>query len=277
MNNRYVEIFKIKVDNFLTEMDSSRKLYEDVSKHNNLLHAGEYGMYKERSLREFLKFIIPYKYEITDGYLINSLNETSTQCDLIVFDKLNTPLIEFGNRFQFIPVESVGAIGEVKSVLSKNEFFDAVIKLSKTKAICTPSEESVRLNPLHKKELFSPFAFLICDEVKGINNDFTFNDLVKDLAKHYSDEKIAVNNFFNIIICLSQNKAIGYRTSQALENPDVVEGTKIYYPHIWGMDMNGSIVNCADQYTLLREFATALSSNLHHRQMSFPDPGTYFW
>src|SRR3546814_566348 len=112
MNKRYFHIFKIKVDNFITELDRAKSLYEDLLKKNNLIHAGEYGMYKERTFRELIKFIVPYKYEITDGYIINSSDETSTQCDLILFDKLHTPLIEIGNRFQFIPVESVVAIGE---------------------------------------------------------------------------------------------------------------------------------------------------------------------
>jgi len=129
MNKRYFKIFKIKVDNFIMEMDSAKSLYEDLSKKNKLIHSGEYGMYKERSLKELIKFIIPFKYETTDGYIINSTDETSTQCDLILFDKLNTPLIEFGNRFQFIPAESVAAIGEVKSTLSKNEFIETAIKL----------------------------------------------------------------------------------------------------------------------------------------------------
>ena len=277
MNKRYLEIFKIKVDNFISDLERAKNLYEDLSKKNNLIHSGEYGMYKERTLRELIKFIVPYKYEITDGYVINSSDETSTQCDIILFDKVNTPLIEFGSRFQFIPVESVMAIGEVKSTLTKSQFIDTAIKLSKNKQICKPSIEYSKLNPDCKMELFVPFSFIICDDIIGINDVYTFKDLVKDLAKKYEEENIEVNNYFNIIICLSHLKAIGYRTSCDFKNPDVPEGTKLYYPFRWGNVMNGSIVNCTDKYNLIREFASSLAQSLNQRGEYFPDPVDYLW
>lgn len=277
MNERYIEIFKIKVDNFLSEMERSKSLYEDLSKKNNLIHAGEYGMYKERTLKELIEFIKPFKYEITDGYIINSHNETSTQCDLIIFDKLNTPLIEFGDRFQFIPSESVAAIGEVKSTLSKNDLIETAIKLSKNKELSRPSKEYLKINANYNEELFAPFSFIICDKITGINDSYTFKDLIKDLAKRYEKENIDVNNYFNIIISLSDKKAFGYRTSKEYKNPNVQEGTKIYYPKRFGDIMNGSIVNCTDQYNLIREFASALANSLHQRPQYFSDSVDYLW
>lgn len=277
MNKRYIEVFKTRVDNFISEIGRSKSLYEDLNKKNNLLHAGEYGMYKERTLRELIEFIKPFKYETTDGYIINSHNETSTQCDLILFDKLNTPLINFGDRFQFIPAESVAAIGEVKSTLSKNDFFETAIKLSKNKGLCKPSNEYTEVTANFNKELFSPFSFIICDSISGINEKYTFKDLIKELAEIYKSEGIDVNNYFNIIIVLSDKKAFGYRTSKEYQDPNVPEGTKIYSPIRFGDVMNGSIVYCTDHYNLIREFATALSSSLHQRPIYFPDPVDYLW
>jgi len=277
MNKRYFEIFKIKIDNFLNEMNKSKPLYEDLSKQNKLLHAGEYGMYKERSLKELLEFIIPVKYQTTDGYIINSFDETSTQCDLILFEKLNTPLIEFGDRFQFIPAESVSAIGEVKSTLSKEEFIKTAIKLSKNKELCKPSKEYTKLTPDYNKELFSPFSFIICDKITGINANYTFKDLIKELASRYQHENIDVNNYFNIIISLTDKKAFGFRTPEEYKNPDIPKNTKIYYPIRFGDIMNGSIVDCTDSYNLFREFATALSGSLNKRPTYYPDPVDYFW
>jgi len=277
MNKRYLEIFKIKVDNFITDLERAKSVYEDVSKKNKLIHSGEFGAYKERTLGELIEFIIPFKFNITDGYVINSSDETSTQCDLILYDKLNTPLIEFGNRFQFIPVESVVAIGEVKSTLTKNEFIETMVKLAKNKQICKPSVEYSKLNPDYKLELFSPFSFLICDNITGITEAYTFKHLVKDLAVRYREENIDTNNYFNIIICLSHLKALGYRTSIEFKNADIPEGTKIYYPLRWGNIMNGSIVNCADKYNLLREFASSLAQHLDQRPKYFPDPVDYLW
>lgn len=176
MNNRYFEIFKTKVDNFATEIARSKLLYENLEKKNNLLHPGEYGNHKEKTFKELMKFIKPFKFEITDGFIINSHNETSTQCDIILFDKLNTPLVEFGDRFQFIPAESVAALGEVKSVLSKDDFIKSAIKLSKNKAICRPSDDYVTNFPNYNQQLFPPFSFIICDSISGINEEYTFKN-----------------------------------------------------------------------------------------------------
>lgn len=234
-------------------------------------------MYKERTFRELIEFIKPFKYETTDGNIINSYNETSSQCDLILYDKLNTPLIEFGNRFQFIPAESVAAIGEVKSTLSKADFFDTALKLSKNKGLCKPSTDYLKTTPNYNSELFAPFSFILCDEITGINAKYTFKDLIKDLAKIYADEKIEINNFFNIIISLSDNKAFGYRTSKEYIDPNLTIGTKIYYPKRFGDIMNGSIVDCSDHYNLMREFANALSNSLQQRPNFFPDTVDYLW
>jgi hypothetical protein len=278
MNSRYFDVFKIKVDNFLTELKGAKSLYEDLTKKNNLIHPGEYGMYKERTLQELVKFIVPYKYQLTDGYIINSYNETSTQCDLILYDKLNTPLVEFGNRFQFIPVESVAAIGEVKSTLSKRELIEALIKLAKIKQLFKPSEEATKFGlTTNQLELFVPFTFIICDDITGINDEYTFKHLIKDIAHGYTSAGIEPAHFFNIMICLSANKAFSYRTSQEFNDPHVPEGTKISYPIRWNMMMNGSIVNCDNSYTLLREFATSISHHLNQRPHSFPDPVDYLW
>lgn len=277
MNKRYFEIFKSKVDNFLTEMRISKTLYEDLSKKNKLIHAGEYGTYKERTFKELINFIKPYKFESTDGYIINSYDETSTQCDLILFDKLNTPLILFGDRFQFIPAESVMAIGEIKSTLSTLDIIDTAIKLSKNKALCKPPQEYIDLTPSFNYEVFAPFSFIICDKITGISDKYTFKDFVKDLNARYIKEGIDENNYFNIIISLSDLKAIGYRTCKSYKDPEVEEGTKLYYPKRFGDIMNGSIVNCENHYNLMREFASAMTTSLTLRPFYSPDCIAYLW
>ena len=279
MNKRYYEIFKIKIDNFITEMNQSKSIYEDLSKKNKLIHPAEYGMYKERTLKELTKFILPVKYEITDGYVINSFDETSTQCDLILYDKINTPLIEYGDRFQFIPAESVVAIGEVKSVLTKNDFIKTAIKLAKNKKLCKPSEHYCEINNGYNEELFAPFSFIICDYITGINDNFTFKDLIKELAEEYRKEGLNVNNYFNIIISIEDKKAFSYKTPKEYIKGDITIpiNTKIFYPKRFGDIMNGSIVGCANHYTLFRELASSLTSSLEMRPQYFADPREYLW
>ncbi|PWS32628.1 DUF6602 domain-containing protein [Pedobacter paludis] len=277
MHNRYFEIFKIKVDNFINELARSKALYENLANTNKLLHAGEYGMYKERSLHQLIDFITPYGYQVTDGFIINSYNETSTQCDLIIFDKIKTPLIEFGNRFQFLPVESVAAIGEVKSTLSKKDFIEALVKLTSIKKLFRPSESFLKHNSGFSQENFAPFVFLICDSVTGINDDYTFNDLVKDAIKSYQENNVEKCDYHNIAVLIHQNKTLSYNMPLDFCKANNLKQEKTYQP-IWQNHlMNHTVNDCQDHYNLLRELATGLSNSLKMRKLFYPDPVDYLW
>ncbi|MGH9422514.1 MAG: DUF6602 domain-containing protein, partial [Thermoanaerobaculia bacterium] len=100
-----------------------------------LRHTGEYGMYREAIVREFLKFVVPRALDVSTGFIITAMNDVSTQCDIVVFDPHLTPLYQEGDRQRFFPVESAFCVGEVKSSLSKQDLLSALNKLAATKAL----------------------------------------------------------------------------------------------------------------------------------------------
>ena len=106
---------------------TAKEIYFD--KDDKLIHSLEYGIYRENSCKDFIKFVIPSKFNIDDGFLINSNDNVSSQCDIVIFDSNHTPLFESGKKQRFFPIETVVAIGEVKSTLSKKEFKIALNKL----------------------------------------------------------------------------------------------------------------------------------------------------
>ena len=61
-----------------------------------LFHPLEYGMYKERCIKELLSFVSSKSVGISDGFLITSKNSVSTQCDIVMYDKDTIPLIDNG-------------------------------------------------------------------------------------------------------------------------------------------------------------------------------------
>ena len=64
MNRIFYEIIKRKIDLFLsTFITESESIF---NKDDRLIHPGEYGMYRERCLKELLRNIIPEKYRIGD-------------------------------------------------------------------------------------------------------------------------------------------------------------------------------------------------------------------
>jgi hypothetical protein len=98
-----------------------------------LIHPGEFGIYREAICKRFLEFIIPKKLSIDNGFLINTNNEVSTQCDIVIYDSKHTPLVQSNELQRFFPIETVCAIGEVKSTLSKAQLKETLLKLSKVK------------------------------------------------------------------------------------------------------------------------------------------------
>lgn len=112
---------------------SSAVFYDDEKK--RMIHNQEYGVYREKICKEFIKFFIPQNYMISDGFIINNNDEVSHQCDIIIYDRNFTPLLQSENKQRFFPVETIAAIGEIKSNVTFAELKIALKKLSNLKKI----------------------------------------------------------------------------------------------------------------------------------------------
>ena len=162
-----------RIERLKLSFSSSRSAFWDEEK-KKLLHAGEYGVYRERAVQELLRLYIPGELEIGTGFVITSKGSVSTQCDLIVYDASKTPRIVTDSHQAFFPVESVLAVGEVKSDIdSANELNEHLEKLAAIKKL---REEIANPSPYrsYKNEGFMPhvkpfdqmFTFLICNKLK---------------------------------------------------------------------------------------------------------------
>jgi hypothetical protein len=134
-NEVFDSIFRERADVFRHAFSSvsTEVFYNHQTK--QLRHTGEYGMYRESIVRDFLKFIVPTSLDVSTGFLISGMDDISTQCDIVIFDSGMTPLYQEGDRQRFFPVESVFCIGEVKSTLSRTQLADALNKLAIVKSI----------------------------------------------------------------------------------------------------------------------------------------------
>lgn len=88
MNNRFLQLFKIQTINFLNVYRNANQIFLDIERKNKLIHPGEFGMFREAAVRDLLHFFLPIKHEISTGFLINTNNQTSTQCDIVIFNKM---------------------------------------------------------------------------------------------------------------------------------------------------------------------------------------------
>ncbi|WP_404969924.1 DUF6602 domain-containing protein [Vibrio campbellii] len=103
------------------------------SKSGKLIHPGEFGMHRESCIRSFLSTFLPDIYGVSQGFIIGQDGSVSHQCDLIVYHKNFTPYFHTAEGQRFFPIETVLAVGEVKSRVNGSILDDALEKLVKVK------------------------------------------------------------------------------------------------------------------------------------------------
>lgn len=208
-NNIYKILLYEKIDHFMySYKQASRELFFNKEE-RRLIHAGEFGCLREVVSKSFIRYAIPRRLEIGTGFLMNHAGDVSTQIDLIVYDKNETPLVQDSENQYFYPVETVCAAGEIKSVLRKDEFIKAINKLAKIKELRERISETdtqiIRTNsqrPFQSK--FDPiindsdrmFTFMICERF-----DFDIKTLVNELNSLYESD-IAHRNKHNMILSI---------------------------------------------------------------------------
>lgn len=104
-----------------------KSLYSDMSIRieNNL----EDGMYREYLVKKVLEKIVPSKYCITDGFVIDSDNNISKQMDIIIYDRNYVPPF-FDETYSVVPVEAVIAVIQVKTTINNKSLKDSVDNLN---------------------------------------------------------------------------------------------------------------------------------------------------
>lgn len=208
-NRIFEELLNEQIAIFRNSFSSvSRNAFFDEEK-GHLIHSGEFGTYREAICRDFLRFLVPKRLDFDTGFIINTNNDVSTQLDIIVFDSASTPLIQSGARQRFFPVESVCAVGEVKSVVSKPDLRESLQKLCKVKVMrefVLQTDLMPHPNPLIIRRThpgnFDPilcpfdqvFTFLICEKL-----DFKIENLAHEMNSFY-DANIPRRHFHNLVL-----------------------------------------------------------------------------
>lgn len=99
-------------------------------------HSSSKGTVRENILRDFLaEGRLPTKYGLGSGEIVGRVRDTSRQCDVVVYDKLNGVTLLYDESVQVFPIDCVYGIIEVKSSLSKTEFLDALEKIKAFKGM----------------------------------------------------------------------------------------------------------------------------------------------
>ncbi len=276
MNQTYKKLLYSKIEKFLFDYNYSKIIFEDLDKQNKLLHPGEYGVFREKICDDIIKFTIPNKFNIGTGFIINSSDETSTQCDIIIYDHNNTPLIEDSLKTKFFPVETVVGIGEIKSTLSTKELTDALIKLANNKQMKKIQEKFCVNNP--QKYNFDSkndphdtiFSFLICEDIKSFNQENIF----EKINQAYDDKNIKYEDRHNAILILKQG-VLTYSNQYNTLPKKISIGQKMYMPKFMDCNFeNNFISNIKDHEHIIYLFSS-LSNFLMNVNIYYPEPNAY--
>jgi uncharacterized protein YbbC (DUF1343 family) len=146
---------------------------------------------------------------MSSGFVITHNGSVSTQCDIVVFDRDSTPTIESAERQRFFPVETVCAIGEVKSRLSKSDLSEALNKLArvKQKRLELAAPAFIKKDPrwpydAKKIPYDNITTFLICQKLT-----FNVEDIASELSNMYEPD-IAQYDKHNMILSIEDGIAL---------------------------------------------------------------------
>ena len=111
------------------------ELVNDFIKAGKTTHPCSVGSGREKALMNKLKSILPHGVGVGSGFVIDSYGNTSSQCDLIIYEEEFALkfLINDDESYAYYNCESVIAIGEIKSDASIKEIDDSFKKLKKMK------------------------------------------------------------------------------------------------------------------------------------------------
>jgi hypothetical protein len=100
-------------------------------------HAGLDGRTREEALREFLRAVLPTRWGVGTGTVVAHTGEHSGELDIIIFDALNTLILQTdaSRRNVTVPAEGVHAVVEVASRLDLSKLADDASKLARLRAL----------------------------------------------------------------------------------------------------------------------------------------------
>ena len=98
-------------------------------------HAGEKGRNNEQVLADFLRKYLPQRFSVDTGQVVAADGSTSSQTDIIIHDRFNTPALFLGGASVLVPIETTYAVISVKTTLDKTELADAVKQIESVRRL----------------------------------------------------------------------------------------------------------------------------------------------
>lgn len=113
-----------------------RRMQAEIEVFNNLItHAGEKGRANELTLAQVISRLVPQRYAVGSGVLIDVDDQFSQQTDIVIYNQSDEPAILAQSTQILFPVENVRLCIEVKTTVGKEEIEDACAKRDSVNAL----------------------------------------------------------------------------------------------------------------------------------------------
>lgn len=113
----------------------------------DVLHNASKGHIREVILNKVIRPFLPPCYGLSGGEAFDSTGVVSRQLDLVVYDALYSYTIPYAEGFIQFPCESVYGNIEIKSMLDKEEFENAIKNIASLKSLKRESTHSWTVTP----------------------------------------------------------------------------------------------------------------------------------
>lgn len=181
----YQQIFERYVTRFVgLYSEDSTVIFKDEK--NKLIHPGEFGKYREESCKELLRLILGKEANVSDGFVITSGDQITTQCDIIVYNSNVSPFIADGIAKMF-PAEEIRMIGEIKSTLSRQEFIYTLRKMAENKKKIIEGRNGTGIYQSEgEAETYDTIvSFLICNKLDFVFEKLRYEEIYSGIDRRY--------------------------------------------------------------------------------------------
>ena len=165
-------------------------------------HQGDKGRNNEQVLVNFLRKFLPQRFSVDTGQVVSCDGRQSSQTDIIIHDRLNTPALFLAGTSVLVPIETTYAVISVKTTLDKTELRDAIRQIQSVRGLENQasfiySRGEVMKVPAHSGGVLRPRGFVFAYKskwktVESINKAFL--QTIKELDDAYRPNGVCVIN-----------------------------------------------------------------------------------
>ena len=136
--HHYLEMLKKSIKRIEADFDFSAIIDHNCSK----------GTFREQILKSFLRPFLPGCYGVSGGQAFDNTGNISKQLDIVIYDSLFSYIAPYMDDFIYFPCESVYGNVEIKSMLNKQSFEEAVENIASLKRLSRKAIDSFYINPM---------------------------------------------------------------------------------------------------------------------------------